>query len=72
MVHTTLDNQYNEEAIKRFLSQAVSSVGQLGSNATQVLLTDRQSTCCPITLGYNMFYLLTMAELHMLLALDFH
>ncbi|KAG8557331.1 hypothetical protein GDO81_018415 [Engystomops pustulosus] len=36
MVHTTQDNQYNEEAIKRFLSQAVSSVGPLGPDATQI------------------------------------
>ncbi|XP_018425152.1 PREDICTED: collagen alpha-1(VII) chain-like [Nanorana parkeri] len=36
LVHTTQDNQFNEEAIKRFLSRVVSSVGPLGSNATQV------------------------------------
>ncbi|CAJ0964388.1 unnamed protein product, partial [Ranitomeya imitator] len=38
MVHTTQDNQYNEGAIKKFLSQAVSSVGQLGSDATQIAI----------------------------------
>ncbi|XP_044133379.1 collagen alpha-1(VII) chain [Bufo gargarizans] len=38
MVHTTQDNQYNEENIKRFLSQAVSSVGQLGPDATQIAI----------------------------------
>ncbi|XP_075688637.1 collagen alpha-1(VII) chain-like [Rhinoderma darwinii] len=38
MVHTTQDNQYNEEAIKRFVSQAVSSVGQLGPDATQIAI----------------------------------
>ncbi|XP_066452913.1 collagen alpha-1(VII) chain isoform X1 [Eleutherodactylus coqui] len=38
MVHTTQDNQYNEEAIKKFLSQVVSSVGQLGPDATQIAI----------------------------------
>ncbi|XP_056384102.1 collagen alpha-1(VII) chain [Hyla sarda] len=36
LVHTTQDNQYNEEAIKKFLSQAVSSLGQLGPDSTQI------------------------------------
>ncbi|XP_077132643.1 collagen alpha-1(VII) chain isoform X1 [Ranitomeya variabilis] len=38
MVHTTQDNQYNEGAIKKFLSQAVSSAGQLRSDATQIAI----------------------------------
>ncbi|MEE6502220.1 hypothetical protein FKM82_004446, partial [Ascaphus truei] len=39
LVHATRDNAYNEEAVKAFLSEVVSSVGQLGTDATQVGLS---------------------------------
>ncbi|XP_018114574.1 collagen alpha-1(VII) chain isoform X2 [Xenopus laevis] len=39
LVHATQDNAYNEEGVKNFLSKVMSSIGQLGPDATQVGLS---------------------------------